>query len=75
MSSGQNFRLAIATRGFRGGGLGTRYVGEQITVDTIENVVTANIHQDSYSVVASLPETVNANIEVQTFTADIYEID
>ena len=75
MSSGQNFRLAIATRGFRGGGLGTRYVDEQITLDSIENIVTVNIEQDNYSVVATLPETINANIEVQTFTADIYEID
>lgn len=75
MSSGENFRLAIATRGFRGGGLGTRYVDEQITLDSIENVLTVNIDQDNYSVVASLPETINASIEVQTFTADIYEID
>jgi hypothetical protein len=75
MSSGKNFRLAIATRGFRGGGLGTRYVDEQITLDSIENVLTVNIDQDNYSVVASLPETINASIEVQTFTADIYEID
>lgn len=75
MSSGENFRLAIATRGFRGGGLGTRYVDEQITLDSIENVLTVNIDQDNYSVVATLPETINANIEVQTFTADIYEID
>lgn len=75
MSSGENFRLAIATRGFRGGGLGTRYVDEQITLDSIENVLTVNIEQDNYSVVAALPETINASIEVQTFTADIYEID
>ena len=75
MSSGENFRLAIATRGFRGGGLGTRYVNEQITLDSIENVLTVNIEQDNYSVVAALPEAINASIEVQTFTADIYEID
>jgi hypothetical protein len=75
MSSGENFRLAIATRGFRGGGLGTRYVDEQITLDSIENVLTVNIEQDNYSVVAALPEAINASIEVQTFTADIYEID
>ena len=75
MSSGQNFRLAIATRGFRGGGLGTRYVDEQITLDSIENVLTVNIEQDNYSVVVALPEAINASIEVQTFTADIYEID
>jgi hypothetical protein len=75
MSSGENFRLAIATRGFRGGGLGTRYVDEQITLDSIENIVTVNIDQDNYSVVAALPEAINASIEIQTFTADIYEID
>jgi len=75
MSSGENFRLAIATRGFRGGGLGTRYVGEQITVDTIENVVSVALSQDSYSIAVDYEQSVTANIETQTFSADIYEID
>ena len=75
MSSGENFRLAIATRGFRGGGLGTRYVGEQITVDTIENVVSVALSQDHYSIAVDYQQSVTANIETQTFSADIYEID
>ncbi len=75
MSSGPNFRLAVATRGFRGGGLGTRYVDEQLTTYSFSNAVSVALSQDTYSVAVDSHQSVTANIEVQSFTADIYEVD
>ena len=66
MSSGENFRLAIATRGFRGGGLGTRYVVQEIGIDENHEVVNINTTIQAISVDAKIEavNVVSASIEV-----------
>lgn len=66
MSSGPNFRLAVATRGFRGGGLGTRYVAQEISVDENHEVVNINTTIQAISVDAKIEavNVVSASIEV-----------
>lgn len=66
MSSGENFRLAIATRGFRGGGLGTRYVLQEIGVEESHEVININTTVESISVNAVLEEINVYSAEIET---------
>lgn len=66
MSFGQNYRLAIATRGYRGGGLGTRYVNQEMTVEEAHEVLNINTSIETISADISIEEigVVSASIEV-----------
>jgi len=65
MSAGENFRLAVATRGFRGGGLGTRYVAQEFVVEENHEVVNINTIVESISVNAIVDEIAVYSVEVE----------